>query len=222
MRILGLGPGKGGYRVLLWTLAALLVMRPAIEEFGARPWALPFFFTIVMVASVWAVSKKTGHVIVVAIFALIATGGEWFRLAGHEMNQAIPTLAAAIAFTWVAALMAKDVFRERDYISDDMVYGDINIYLLITVAFAAAHRLQVLLVPDSINGLSAASTMGDTIYYSAVTITTLGYGDVSPVTDNARMLASSEALFGQLYIAVLLAKLVATHISGRADKNRQG
>ena len=100
-----------------------------------------------------------------------------------------------------------------------MIYGGINVNLLITLAFAAAYKVQVLLVPGFINGLSAESTIGDTLYYSAVTITTPGYGGISPVNDGARMLAFAEALFGQLYIAVLLAKLVAMHISGKAGSD---
>ncbi len=221
MQILGLQPGQGGYRVLLWTLGALLVLRPAIEEFGNRSWLLPLFLTIVMLASVWSVSKDRRHVIVVAILALIATGGEWSRLTGYGLNQIIPGLAGVIVFGWIAVVLAMDVFRDRDNVSADMIYGGINVYLLITLAFAAAHKVQVLLVPGSINGLSAESTLGDTLYYSAITITTLGYGDISPVSDNARMLASAEAIIGQLYIAVLLAKLVATHISGRAGSDSQ-
>ncbi len=221
MRFLGLQPGQGGYRILLWTLAALLVLRPAIEEFRDRPWLLPLFFSFVMLVSVWSVSKTRRHVIVVAILALIAVGGEWSRIAGYGFNQVIPGLAAVIAFVWVAVLLARNVFREQDYVSADMIYGGINIYLLVTVAFAAAYKVQVLLVPGSISGLSADSTTGDMIYYSAVTITTLGYGDVTPVSNNARMLAFTEALFGQLYIAVLLAKLVATHISGKARSDSQ-
>ncbi len=221
MQILGLQPGQGGYRVLLWTLGALLVLRPAIEEFGNRSWLLPLFFSVVMLASVWSVSKDRRHVIVVAILALIAGGGEWSRLTDYGLYQVIPGLAGVIVFGWIAAVLAQDVFRDRDNISADMIYGAINVYLLITLAFAAVYKVQVLLVPGSIHGLSAESTIGDTLYYSAITITTLGYGDISPVSDNARMLASAEAIIGQLYIAVLLAKLVATHISGRAGSDSQ-
>jgi voltage-gated potassium channel len=221
MRILGLRPGQDGYRILLWAFGGLLVLRPAIAEFVAVPWLLPLLFSIVMLVSVWAVSRKPRHVIVVATLAVIAVSGEWSRLTGYGLNQVIPGLASVIALAWVAVVLAKDVFRERDYISADMIYGGINTYLLITVAFAAAYKLLILLVPDSISGLSADSPTGDMIYYSAVTITTLGYGDISPVSDGARMLAFVEALFGQLYIAVLLAKLVATHISGKVGSDSQ-
>jgi hypothetical protein len=221
MGFLRLQPGQGGYRVLLWTFGALLVLRPIIEEFGSRPWLLPLFVTIVMLASIWSVSKNRRHVIVVAILALIAAGGEWARLTDYGLNQVISGLAGLIVFLWVAVALARDVFRDREYVSADMIYGAINIYLLVAAAFAAAYKVQVLLVPESISGLSTDSTTGDMLYYSFVTITTLGYGEITPVSGNARMLAGIEALFGQLYIAVLLAKLVATHISGKAGSDSQ-
>ena len=216
MRFQKLQPGEGGYRVLFWTLVALLVVRPVIEEFGTRPWLPAFFFTFALLASVWSVSKNRLHVIVVAVLALMAAGGQWTRLAGYPLNEILPGLASVLAFAWVAVVLAKDVFRERDYVSADMIYGGINVYLLATVAFAVAYKVQVLLVPGSITGLTAETIVGDTLYYSVVTITTLGYGDILPVSVNARMLAAAEAVFGQLFIAVLLAKLVATHISGKS------
>ena len=58
MRILGLQPGQGGYRVLLWMLGALIVLRPIIEEFGRRAWLLPLLLTAVMLASVWSVARE--------------------------------------------------------------------------------------------------------------------------------------------------------------------
>ncbi len=78
--------------------------------------------------------------IVVAILALIAAGGEWSRLTDYGLNQVIPGLAGVIAFVWIAVVLAQDVFREREYIKPDVIYGGINVYLLVTLAFAAASR----------------------------------------------------------------------------------
>jgi len=221
MEFLRLRPGQGGYLVLLWTLGALLLLRPMIEEFGKFPWLLPLSFSVVMLAIVSLVSNRRHHVIVVGILALIAVVGEWSRLTDYGLNQVIPGLAGMIAFIWIAVVLAKDVFRDRETVSADVIYGGINVYLLAAIAFAAAYKVQLLLVPDSISGLAAEPTISDTLYYSFITMTTLGYGDITPVSANARMLASTEAVFGQLYIAVLLAKLVATHISGKAGSGSQ-
>ena len=58
---------------------------------------------------------------------------------------------------------------------------------------------------------------GYALYYSFVTLTTLGYGDIAPVTMPARMLASLEAMTGQVYLAILVARLVGLHIAHSAS-----
>jgi uncharacterized membrane protein len=58
------------------------------------------------------------------------------------------------------------------------------------------------------------------VYFSFVTLTTLGYGDISPIAEHARTLAWFEALLGQLYLAVMVAGFVALHISESMRKDR--
>ncbi len=177
------------------------------------PWIFASFFTVVLLSSAWAVGRKPRQLIGLAILGLIALAGLW-----GDIRPAVASLSAMIYLGWITVILALDVFRDRQRVSADMVYGAVNVYLLIGVTFAMAHRAQTLLVPDSIGGLDATSELGDAFYYSFVTLTTLGYGDISPVSDNARMLAVFEAVLGQLYIAVLLAKLVATHIASKANE----
>jgi hypothetical protein len=63
--------------------------------------------------------------------------------------------------------------------------------------------------------LNAADGGGELIYFSFVTLTTMGYGDITPIHPIARSLAITEALTGQLYIAILLARLVSLELHGR-------
>jgi hypothetical protein len=77
-------------------------------------------------------------------------------------------------------------------------------------AFAITARIN----PASFRGGVASGSLSDWIYYSFVTLTTLGYGDIVPVSQTARSLSVGESLTGQLYIAVLLAHLVSMRVSG--------
>jgi voltage-gated potassium channel Kch len=208
-----LNPGQGGYRFLLLSFISLLVLRPIVEAIETLPWLLPLLMTVVLLACVRSVSHKRGQVIGVAVLAFIAVGGEWGWIPALVFHPVVPSLAVLLTFSWVAVLLAQDVFRERDKVSADMIYGAINTYLLVTFAFAAAYQAHLLVLPGSFNGLTDGASMADAMYFSAVTITTLGYGDISPIASTARTLAFTEALFGQFYIAVLLGKLVATYIS---------
>jgi hypothetical protein len=86
--------------------------------------------------------------------------------------------------------------------------------LLLGLVWANAYALLHLIHPDAFSGAVGKAPGALTwIYYSFVTLTTMGYGDITPVHPIARSLAISEALSGQLYIAVTLARLMALHVS---------
>jgi hypothetical protein len=106
------------------------------------------------------------------------------------------------------------------------VIGGIAGYLLIGFAWPLAYQLLEEKVPGAIHfepGLPAALTQqaGHWIYFSFVTLTTVGYGDVQPVHPVARTLAVSEALVGQLYIAILIATLVGMALQTRSEPRLQ-
>lgn len=210
-----LKPGEGGYQILTLTIAGLLVLGPAVSEFLDLPWLLSGFFTAVMLAAVWAVSRSTLQVLSVGALALLTLAGLWFELKGPM--AALSPLAGALCFTLIASVLARDVFSRRSVVGKDMIYGGINIYLTIGLAFALLYRALVVLVPGAIKGLQPGAQTSEALYFSFVTLTTLGYGDITPVSGGARMLATVEAIIGQLYIAVLLALLVATHLLNQRD-----
>jgi hypothetical protein len=98
------------------------------------------------------------------------------------------------------------------------VIGGVLLYLTIGVTFVALYGFLVLLVPNPfVNpGIFQGNfAIDNLIYFSFVTLTTIGYGDVVPLHPYARALANIEAIIGQLYPATLLARLVTLEISVR-------
>ena len=96
--------------------------------------------------------------------------------------------------------------------------GAITLYLLFGVLWAIAYAVIESLVPGSFAGLSEPLSQGwssDWIYFSFVTMTTLDYGDIVPLTATARTLAYMQAVFGQFYLAILVAGLVGAYIARR-------
>ncbi len=103
-------------------------------------------------------------------------------------------------------------------ITSNKLVGSICIYMLLGIVWALLYEFLSIIDPGAFNGLSLNSNSRDSwnyIYYSFVTLTTLGYGDISPVNHYARALAYLEAICGQIYIAVLVASLVGAHIADR-------
>jgi hypothetical protein len=111
-------------------------------------------------------------------------------------------------------------------VSWNTVSAALCIYLLFSVSYAMLYSILVILDPSSFS-----YTIGDGkwtesdsqflitgLYYSLVTMTTLGYGDVIPITPVTQMAAAVQALVGQLYVAVLVARLVGLQVAGSMTK----
>ena len=127
------------------------------------------------------------------------------------------SLAAVIV---IAVVLLAQVFRSGP-ITSYRVQGAIAVYLLFGVGWAHAYHLTELLHPGSFN--STAGPLDSVVtwaYYSYVTLSTVGYGDITPVRPIARALSMGEALTGQLYLAVLIARLVAMEVITWQSKNQ--
>jgi hypothetical protein len=106
----------------------------------------------------------------------------------------------------------------------DRILGAVVLYVLIGVVWAEAYQLISIRVPGAYAGIAHDSSSIDRsswIYFSFVTLTTVGYGDITPVAHAARSLAILEALIGQLYPAIVLARLVSLHVAGSGSGSNQ-
>jgi Ion channel len=129
-----------------------------------------------------------------------------------------PALQAwAISWTLVAVMvialvLLAQVFRSGP-VTPNRIQGAIAVYLLFGIGWAHAYHITAALHPGSFNvGTGEMSNALDWIYYSYITLSTVGYGDITPVRPIARVLSMGEALTGQLYLAVLIARLVAMEV----------
>jgi hypothetical protein len=89
------------------------------------------------------------------------------------------------------------------------VRGVLCIYLWLGLLFSALHDFFAALIPHYLNGVGANATQSDTLYFSLITLTTVGFGDITPGSNVARAIASTEALVGQLYLVSVVAAVVA-------------
>jgi hypothetical protein len=131
-------------------------------------------------------------------------------------------LLAMFVFLLLAIFNAFRQIAVGNDINPNRIVGAVCVYLLLGVIWSIAYSVLEYMQPGSFKGLtelvSPASDL-DWIYFSFVTITTLGYGDITPLTQTARSLAVAEAIVGQFYIAVLVAGLVSAYISSKRDSN---
>ena len=137
----------------------------------------------------------------------LATGQELFRYL---------MLIAAFAFSCVAIKFSVQEVFMKGSVDLNKIIGSVCIYLLLVIAWAIAYDFLELMTPGSFEGLSSTgglSRFDEFTYYSLVTITTLGYGDITPANLLAGITAGLQATTGVFYTAVLVASLVGDFLS---------
>ena len=134
----------------------------------------------------------------------------------------VTALLAMFVFLLLATFNTLRQLAVGNNISPNRIVGAICVYLLLGVMWSIAYTVLEFSQPGSFKGLTELVSPvwnPDWIYFSFVTITTLGYGDITPLTQTARSLSFLEAIVGQFYIAVLVAGLVSAYISTRQNSS---
>ncbi len=221
------------FKTLLILLFTLAIMDPILKEFGEFGLlALDIVFTIALLTALYSVSSNrrlliTGIVLVAPIFFLGMT-----EYAKTDFTLTLVVYSLAIAFFALVGVSILIHIMEEDRVTSDLIYGSACVYLLLGFIWAIAYGFVELLIPGSfqINGrlmthpdfLGQYGFLNDNLaYYSFVTLTTLGYGDIIPLTGPAKLTSALEAVVGQLYIALLVARLVGLHISQSMESKRE-
>jgi len=210
---------KGLMALLLCLVATLFIAPPLMTAGIIGPLVFDVFFGLILVSGVAALAKRRGATILAAIVA-------GFAMATRVATSFNPSEILARANIWLSMLCVlvltiltlAQVFRAGP-ITIDRIAGAIAAYLLLGFTWAFAYELVLTRFPDAIHFVEVIDHRMDQrlalIYYSFVTLTTVGYGDITPVAPLARSIAACEALVGQLFPAILIARLVSMEIAGR-------
>lgn len=197
------------YRLLLGLAAAMLLGQPLLQDrpFGATALAALFAVTV---ATTGLVARGAS---VPASLSLAAPAG-WLalHLAARHLGGAWLDVLAFAAMLWLTAqtVWITVAALVRDGHSNlDALAGAVFGYFMLALAWAQLYAAALLVEPGAIAAPGDAVKGSDLIYFSLVTVTTLGYGDVLPVSPMARILAATEAVVGALYVAVLIGRIVA-------------
>ena len=205
-----------GMTVLLAMLVATIFIVPvAAPPLGDSGRALiELFFLLVLAAGGWAIAEHRRAALVLAVLGAVIIAIAWLPVpAFGPATPLVRQAAALLAVLLLAAMVGYRVFAPGR-VTTDRIMGAIALYLLFGVVWGNAYEIVALADPAA---FSAAADTGRGIerwfYFSFVTLTTVGYGDVTPVSRAARVLAIGEALVGQLYPAIILARLVTLQTS---------
>lgn len=207
----------------LEVLLAMLVLfvfvgRPIVAEYPQADLALEIILTLVLASGVAATTHRGGLTIVFVAAITIAVGWvAWGTRSGtvREVHNAVAMLYCVA----LAGYVLSEVFRATE-VKRHQIEGAIAAYLLLGVAWSFAYNLVYMVRPDSFSFGNAMlqndpEIQGRFLYFSFVTLTTVGYGDITPTIATSEMLSVLEALVGQLFPAILLARLVSMELHHR-------
>jgi hypothetical protein len=181
--------------------------------------AFELVFAMILIAGVFVMSGSRIAVAAMAVALVMAIVGAIFRLKSSSILD-INLFAGAWLITGIvmAYVVARAVFSPGR-VTHHHVMGAILLYLATAVIFVALFTFVGTLIPKAFSGLSiedSPALASNLVYFSFTTLTTTGYGDIFPVHPVARSLCNLESIFGQLYPATLLARLVTLEIAHRS------
>ena len=203
---------------LLLSMVILLFLYPyTVSETGEVGSALRLFAWIVPVFGVYAVSDDRRLMGLALLFGIPSVVGA-LQPEDGVFPQALAMLSTLMFFGFTAVVVLTRVIRSRK-VTAETIYGAISVYLLMGLTWMTAYGLLERLHPGSFNVAAAQNPDSilsslDLLYFSFVTLTTLGYGDITPISDAARSLAFMEAITGVMYLTILVARLVGMYAAG--------
>jgi len=206
----------GDFKQLLIFLILLFVFRP--YNLGVDYIAIwHLFFTGVLLAAVFN-CHHTAPVKITALFLGIPTFIlNWLSLFKPDEFFFVAALSASLIFLIFAifSLLSRVLLGK---VNADVLRGTICVYFMIGFAFSIIYTIMEFLYAGSFSGLSERPLLfphghyhSEMVYFSFITILAIGYGDITPTTDVGQMMAVAEGIIGQFYLALIVARLVATY-----------
>ncbi len=206
---------------LLISLLLLLILPGVIGELYDD--VISILFAFVLIASLYLVASNRKHLIIGLVLAVPSLFTHWSFDLFPETARLTINAGIQIVFLSYVGMRIYFYLLDARKVESNVIYAALCLYLMLGIIWAFIYFLIELNSPGSIAikmdtnspAYTPLNIMAEVIYFSFVTLTTLGYGDFTPVSRLAKSFVIIQALVGQIYIAIIIARLVAMQI---ADK----
>ncbi len=209
-----------GVRHFGYLFAALILtvlIKPFFKGFIGIQILTNILLTIIYLAAIFTVSetpKLFKLSIIITVPTILFT---WLAyLYPVRVLDITEKILSLLFFAYTVFLMLVYLIRQ-ERVNQSVIMCAMSNYFLMAIMWASAFLLLETLLPGSFHNLNAKDTKGDFLYFSFVTITTLGYGDILPLTAKAKALVVVETILGQLYVAIMIARLVGIQIAQKTE-----
>jgi hypothetical protein len=211
---------------LLIALVALFACAPIVEEIKSGDLIVSALLSLVLLSAILAVAHRRRTLVIAILLAIPTLAARW---ASHFRPDLVPPrvflIGGLIVFIFVVTHLLRFILRSPS-VNLEVLCASISVYLMLGLIWTIAYWLVDRLTPGgafsfntnagehSINGFNG-------FYFSFITLSTVGYGDITPASPIARWLAAMEAMTGMLYVAVLIARLVSLYSAPGPGEHRE-
>jgi voltage-gated potassium channel len=206
------------FLLLLVLLLLLILITPFLEDFFQTRILNDIFLTAIFIWIIYTIKLKKAQTLIAVILVLPLIISTWASyMVGLASVGMATRIFGALFFAYAVINILRIIYKTKE-ITRETIYAAIVAYLLLALMWAFIYAILETAIPGSFD-LPEQGFRGEYIqfeYFSFITITTLGYGDIIPLTDKASALAICEAVIGQIYLVVLVAWLVGMHVSRRS------
>ena|SRR5215510_1797375 len=215
---------RGKFFYLFLAQVLLVVLFPYLSKPGVPIFLFRFLAAAAFLSAVYAVSEKRVQWITALALAVPAAVVNSLFAFRPDLNLGVASLIFTILFlAYTLVTLLRAVLR-AETVTLDTIYGAISVYLLMAMVWGTAYMLLETLQPgalamDGARHPNHRIDWFDCMFYSFVTLTSLGYGDMVPVTPHGRSLSILEAVSGIMYVAVLVARLVGLYAAPKSGPN---
>jgi hypothetical protein len=211
----------------LIALVLLLIVTPFVDDLNNGDAIDGLLVTLVLVSGVLAVGHRRWTLVVALVLMLPAVVGKWLAHFRPDLVPPEASLVFALLFVIFVMLQFLRFILRAPRVNSEVLCAGVAGYLLLGIIWMFAYILVARLQPvdphHPLNIPAFSYNVGppathflhnfDALYFSLITLSTVGYGDITPMSHAARALAMTEAMTGTLYMAVLISRLVALYTS---------
>ena len=211
---------------LLIALVALFACAPLVEEIKNGDLIVASLLSLVLLSAILAVAHRRRTLVIAILLAVPTLAARWANHFRPDLvRPAVFLIGGLVVFIFVVTHLLRFVLRAPS-VTLEVLCASISAYLMLGLIWTIAYWLVDRLTPGgafSYNTNAGGHSMnGFTgFYFSFITLSTVGYGDITPVSPIARWLAAMEAMTGLLYVAVLIARLVSLYSAPKSGEHRE-
>jgi hypothetical protein len=204
------------FRFLLASLVLMLALAPLTLENTSLDLVFVSAITLVILSGVFSMRRERLLLLLALLLAVPSLLARWVAVLYPSVGTPLAAALVPIFFFvfFIVFVLRSVVSAERA--SGDVVAGALSVYLLIGFAWSLAYQGLSIVDPAALRADTAIAPEGrldrmDLLYFSFITLATVGYGDITAVAPGAQFLAYAEAVTGVLYVAVLVARIVSVY-----------